>query len=115
MKKSIAYSQALCLNKIWYNKRDLEKNCQKLLKTLTNRRYDKTETMAHINKAITIPRYENLNKNPAENDEKIPLILIFNRTLPDLIHIINNNWHILQIEPKFKETFKNPAPVVAFK
>ena len=35
MKNSIAYSQALHLNKICYIKRDLEKNYQKLLKTLT--------------------------------------------------------------------------------
>ena len=35
VKNSIAYSQALHLNKICCNKIDLEKNCQKLLKTLT--------------------------------------------------------------------------------
>ena len=55
-----------------------------------------------------------MNKNPIQNDEKIPLIATFNRTLPDLRHIINKNWHILQIEHKLKEIFKN-AFVVAFK
>lgn len=48
MKNSIAYSQDLRLNKICYNKSDLEKSCQK---TLTNRGYDKIETMFNINKA----------------------------------------------------------------
>ena len=49
-------------------------------------RLNKTETVSHINKAFTIPRNEILNKNPIENDEKIPLILTFHRTLPDLRH-----------------------------
>lgn len=48
MKNSIAYSQDLRLNKICYNKSDLEKSCQK---RLTNRDYNKTETMFNINKA----------------------------------------------------------------
>ena len=114
MKNSIAYSQALHLNKICYNKSDIEKNDQKLLTTLTNWRYDKSETMSHINKAIAVPRNEILNKNQTENNEKIPSIVTFNRTLPNLRHIVYKNWYILQIEPKLKEIFKN-LPVVAFK
>ena len=107
MKDSIAYSQSFCLNKICYNNSDLEKNCQKLLKTLTNRDYDKTETMNHINKDIAIPRNEILIKNLTENKEKTLLIATFSRTLADLRLIINKNWHILQTDPKLKEMFKN--------
>ena len=70
--------------------------------------------MSHINKAIAVPRNEILNKNQTENNEKIPLIVTFNRTLPNLRHIVNKNWYISQIEPKLKEIFKN-LPVVAFK
>ena len=55
-----------------------------------------------------------MNKNPTENDEKMPLILTFKRTLPDLRHIINKNQHILLIEGKLKDIFKKP-PVFAFK
>ena len=107
MKDSIAYRQSFCLNKICYNNSDLEKNCQKLLKTLTNRDYDKTETMNHINKDIAIPRNEILIKNLTENKEKTPLIATFSRTLADLRLMINKNWHILQTDPKLKEMFKN--------
>ena len=62
MKNSIAYNQVLRFNEIHYNKRDLEKNCLKLLKALTNRGYNKTKTTSHINKAIAITRNEILNK-----------------------------------------------------
>ena len=61
------------------------------MKTLTERGYDKTETMSHINKAIAVPRNEILSKNPTKSDEKIPLIVTFNRTLPDLRYIIHKN------------------------
>ena len=69
--------------------------------------------MSHINKAIAIRRNEILTKNPIENDEKVPLIVTFNRTFLDLRHMINKNCHILQREPKLKNFFNNP-PVIAF-
>ena len=96
------------------NKRNLEKNCQRSLEPLTNWYFDETETMSNIIKAIAIPRNEILNKNPTENDEKLPLIVTFNRTIQDLRNIVNQNGHILQIDPKLEETLKKP-PVVLFK
>ena len=68
--------------------------------------------MSHIIKAITIPRNEILSKNPTETDEKVPSIVTFNRTLQDLRNIVNQNWHILQIDPKVEETLKKPSVVV---
>ena len=74
----------------------------------------KLKIMSHIYKAIAIPRNEILNRNPKEYDDKIPLIVAFNRTFPDLGHIIIKSIHILQIETKLKEIFKNPS-VITFK
>ena len=87
----------MCLNKICYNKRDLEKNHQKTLKILTNRGYDKTETMSYNNKTIVIPENEILNKNPTENSKIMLLIVTFNPTPRSK-----------QIKPKLEENFKNP-------
>ena len=113
-KKSITYSQALRFNKICYNRSDLHNNCKRLLNALTKRGYNKTDTTTQINRAITIPRNELLNKIKASNTERLPLTVTYNRTLPDLKTIIDKNWHILQIEPKFKEIFAEP-PILAFK
>ena len=96
------------------NKKNLEKNCQRPLEPLTNSDYDKTETMSNIIKAIAIPRNEILNKNPTENDEKIPLVVTFNRTIQDVRNIVNQNGRIWQIGLKLEETLKKP-PVVLFK
>ena len=57
-KKSIAYSQALRFNKIWYNRSDFYNKCKRLLNTLTKRNYNKTDTAAQINCAISIARIE---------------------------------------------------------
>ena len=67
-----------------------------------------------MNRAISIPRKELLNKIKTSNAERLPLTITYNRSLPDLKTIIDKNWHILQIEPKLKETFAEP-PILAFK
>ena len=113
-KKSIAYSQALRFNKICYNRSDLHNNCTRLLNTLTKSGYNKTDTTTQINRAITIPRTELLNKIKTSNTEHLPLTVTHNRTLPDLKTITDKNWHILQIEPKLKEIFAE-TPILAFK
>ena len=78
------------------------------------RGYNKTDTITQITRAISIPRNELLNKNKTSNTELLPLTVTYNRALPDLKTIIDKNWHILQIEPKLKETFAEP-PILAFK
>ena len=113
-KKSIAYSQALRFNKICYNRSDLHNNCKRLLNTLTKRGYNKTDTATQINRAISIPRNELLNKIKTSNTERLPLTVTYNRTLPDLKKRIDKNWNILQIEPKFKKIFAD-TPILAFK
>ena len=81
---------------------------------LTKRGHNKTDTTRQINRAITIPRNELLNKIKTSNTEHLPLTVTYNRTLPDLNTIIDKNWHILQIEPKLEEIFAEP-PILAFK
>ena len=93
-KKCIAYSQ----------RSDLLNNCKRLLNTLTKRGYNKKYTTTQINRTISIPRNELLNKIKTSNTEY----------LPDFKTIIGENRHILQIKPKLKETFAEP-PILAFK
>ena len=124
-KKCIAYSQALrfnksCynralrFNKICYNRSDLNNNCKLLLKTLTKRGYNKTDTTTQINRAISIPRNESLNKIKASNTEHLPLTVTYNSILPNLATIIDENLHTLQIEPKRKEIFAE-GPILRLK
>ena len=77
------------------------------------RRYNKTDTITQITRAISIPRNELLNKNKTSNTELLPLAVTYNRALPDL-KTITDKKNFLQLEPKLKETFAEP-PVLAFK
>ena len=75
-KRSIVYSQALRLNKICYNRSDLHNNCKRLLNTLTKRGYNKKDTTTQINRAISIPRNELLNKIKTSNTVNVYHLLL---------------------------------------
>ena len=53
------------------------------------------------------------HKHLTENKEKkkkktnrIPLILTYNRTLPDVVKLSTYNWNLLQINKKFQDIFQ---------
>ena len=48
------------------------------------------------------------------NKPRIPLVLKFKRTLPNIKKIIDEHWHLLQINPKLKNTFQ-ANPIIAYK
>ena len=111
-KKSFAYSFALRFNDICYNRSDLHKNCKRLLNTLTKRGYNKTDATTQINRVIPFPRNELLNNIETSYTERLPLTIMYNRTLPDFKTIIDKIWHILQIEPKLNEIFAEHSIMV---
>ena len=48
------------------------------------------------------------------NKPRIPLVLKFKRTLPNIKKIIDEHWHLLQINSKLKNTFQ-ANPIIAYK
>ena len=44
----------------------------------------------------------------------IPLLLKFNRALPEIKEIVMKHWHLLHINPNLAEIFQNP-PILAFR
>ena len=59
-------------------------------------------------------------KVPSQNNEKsnskknIPLVLAYNRMIPNISEVVRKNWHILQINPEFCNVFITET-AVAFK
>ena len=72
-KKVIACSQALRLS-------DFHNNCKRLLSTLTNRGYNKTDSTTQINRAITISKNQLLIKIKTSNTERSPLTVTYDST-----------------------------------
>ena len=54
-----------------------------------------------------------LIEDPFQNNEKfnskknIPLVLKYNRTLPNIAEVIRKNWYILQINSELRDVFIN--------
>ena len=56
-----------------------------------------------------------INSKPkTANKPRIPLVLKFNRTLPNIKEIIDKHWHLLQINPKLKNIFQE-RPVIGYR
>ena len=53
-------------------------------------------------------------KTHEKKSDRIPLLILYNRFLPNIIKNIRKNWNIVQINENFKEIFKN-EPITAFK
>ena len=106
---SIAYGQALKFKKNCYNSSDLHNNCKQLLKTLTKRAYNKTDSVPQINRAISTPKNELQNKIKASNTKRLLLTVTYNRNLPDRKTIIDKNWHMLETEAILIEIFADPS------
>ena len=114
LKKSIPYSQALRINKICYDKNDRERNYKELQKSFIDRGYEKEFIEKEIKKAGDIPRNNLLENKERKQSNRLPLITTYNRTLPNLKHIVKNNWDILTIDRELRETFKEP-PIIAYR
>ena len=68
-----------------------------------------------MEKVDLIERKVPLQNNEKRNSKKnIPLVLTYNRTLPNISVVVRENWHILQINSEFRNVFVN-KPTVAFK
>ena len=114
LKKSIAYSQALRLRKICYDPNDLQKNCSKLLNTFVTRGYNKNDVQLQINKAINTPREEILKEKIRERDSRLPLIVTYNRILPNIKEITKKHWPILKIDRTLQDVSDTP-PLIAYR
>ena len=116
LKRSIPYSQALRLRKICYEEEDLRKSCKNLVETFVKRGYQEEKVIEQVNKAIKIPRTDLLKEKDTKKitQQRIPLVIPYNRTNPPVKDIIMKHWNILQIDRNISDSFKD-QPILAFK
>ena len=68
-----------------------------------------------MEKVGLIERKELLQNNEKNKSKKnIPLVLTYNKTLPNISEVVRKNCHILHINPEFRNVFAN-KPTIAFK
>ena len=55
-----------------------------------------------------------LEEKAKKQSNRIPLVLTYDRTLPNVKRAISNNWNLLHINQEFKDVFQEP-PILAFR
>ena len=113
-KEAIAYSQAARLRRICTDKDDFQELADKLKKDLINRGYQREKVTEEINRAGNLDRNGLLTYKERVVNEQTPLIVTYNRKLPNLKRIIDNTWETLHINPTEKEKFVK-KPLLCFR
>ena len=113
-KEAIAYSQAARLRRICTDRDDFQQLADKLKDDLINRGYQEEKINEEINRAGNMDRNTLLTYKEKTPSEQTPLIVTYNRKLPNLKRIIDNTWDTLHINPTEKEKFKK-KPLLCFR
>ena len=113
-KEAIAYSQAARLRRICTDRDDFQQLADKLKEDLINRGYQEEKINEEINRAGNMDRNTLLTYKEKTPSEQTPLIVTYNRKLPNLKRIIDNTWDTLHINPTEKEKFKK-KPLLCFR
>ena len=114
-KTSIIYSQALRIKRICSENYVMLKEFSILKGKLLARGYNETIIDQNIKKTNEITREELLQeKGMKTNNQRLPFITTYNKTLPNIRSSIDENWNLLKINYKIGEIFK-AKPLVAFR
>ena len=114
LKRSIPFSQALRLRRICSTNNEFQDSCDKLRNKLLERGYKQQEINKGIERTKTLDRRKLLEEKAKKQSNRIPLVLTYNRTLPNVKRAISNNWNLLHINQEFKDVFQEP-PILAFR
>ena len=113
-KEAISFSQALRIRRICTDDSDFETNSEKLKKDLVERGHNDEIVAKGIEKARHKDRQELLTYKERKRVEKIPLILTYNKKLPNMNDIINKTWHTLKINDQEAAKFTE-KPLVSYR
>ena len=114
LKNSIPFGQILRIKRICSEAQEFLQNCKKMLDKFSERGYPKTTIQEAFCNSTAFQRENLLKIKKKKRSNRIPLVVTYNRTLPDLGAIINKHWNILQIDPKMKEKFSD-RPILAYR
>ena len=94
-------AQALRLHRIYSTNNVFQEGCDNLSNKLIERGYKQQEINEGIERTKTLDR-KKLEEKTKEQSNRIPFVLAYNRTLPNLRRAIPNNGNLLHINQKFK-------------
>ena len=113
-KEAISFSQATRLRRICTDLADYDKQSEQLVKDLEERGHDSKKVKEGVSKARNFDRNQLLTYKTKKETERIPLILTYNKQLPNMRNIIDNTWNTLKINQSEGEKFAE-KPLVCFR
>ena len=113
-KKAIAFSQASRLRRICTSLEDFWEHANKLKEDLLNRGYRNVDLSREIERAATLERADLLKYKEKSTSNQIPLIVTYNKSLPNLKGILDSTWNHLGINPEVEQKFKE-KPILCYK
>ena len=94
LKQSIPFSQALCLRHICSANNEFQDCCDKLSNKLIERGYKQQEINEGIERTKTLDRKNLVEEKAKKRSNRIPLVLTYNCTLPNVKRAISNNQNL---------------------
>lgn len=113
-KRSIAFSQASRLRRICTSLEDFWIHAAQLKKDLLNRGYREEDLSREIARAAAQDRPSLLTYKEKPTSNRIPMIVTYNKTLPNMKGILDSTWDHLKINPETHEKFKE-KPILCYK
>ena len=93
---------------------ELNNRLNKLKESFFNRSQKENFLINQFNRISEVTSEDLLTSKPnIANKPRILLVLKFNGTLPNIKEIIDKHWHLLQINPKLKNTIHERPITVA--
>ena len=116
LKNSIPYNQALRIKRICSTKKDFDHHSREPKERFLKQGYDQKLVDEQLEKVDKLVRDDLLQERDQERQDliRIPLILTYNRLLPNLTAVVREIWNILQTNKNLRELFQE-HPVTAFK
>ena len=113
-KRSITYSQALHIRKICTEDSEYLKHSTNLVQKLNLRGYNQKESEDIITKVHAIERKQLLQPKHKIYNGASPIIITYNKNLPNMKATLNKNWDILKINNDISSLFQQ-KPNIAFR
>ena len=116
MKVSIPYNQTWRIKRICLKTTDFERHLQELKERLVNQGYNKKSMNQQLSKVKTIDRNELLKEKTHDKEfqNKTPLVLTYNRFLPNISNIVWKHCIILSMN-RIRQGLFQEGTITAFK
>ena len=114
-KKAIPIGLGIRAKRICSNANYYEENKQQIITNLHKRGYKKKEVKDSMTRVDQMKRNELLEyRKKNKKDNRVPLVITYNRGLPNVQKIVHNRLKVLHRSQRMREVFKD-SPVTAFR